>query len=282
MKQIILTFSFLLIINLLYAQSPWTQEQGSGFGQLSLMAIPTYNEFFDRDSDDLRTSNREYTEISTQAYIEYGVLDGTTVVLDAPIKFLSAKDGLLDSLGVILESGNLTSLGNIKISARQRIYNDGVAVAAQLSVEIPTGKYDDATGLRTGYDAWTFTPSVSVGGGLGKGYIYGYGGVGIRTNDYSNYLNVGLEGGYHPFEPFWVMMFFDVLQSFDNGERIDPPNNLETGFYVNNQEWASLGLKLLYNINDNIGLTASTTLSAFAAHQVPASPSLSVGVFTEW
>lgn len=281
MKYTTLVFSLLLSTNFLYAQSPWTQEKGSGFGQLSLMAIPKYNEFFVKGSNDLYTSSREYSETAVQAYVEYGVIEGTTLVLDAPIKFLSAGEELLDSLGTT-ESGNLTSLGNTRFSVRQRIYNDGVAVAAQLGVEIPTGKYDDATGLRTGYGAWTFMPSVSVGGGLGKGYIFGYGGVGIRTNDYSNYFNIGLEGGYNPFDKFWAMLFFDVIQSFENGERLDPPNNQQTAFYVNNQEWASLGLKLLYNVNDNIGLTLSTTLAAFAANQVPASPSLSLGVFTEW
>jgi len=281
MKYITLVFSLLLSTSFLYAQSPWTQEKGSGFGQLSIMAIPKYSKFFVKDSSDLFTTSREYSETSVQAYVEYGVIEGTTLVLDAPIKFLSAGEKLLDSLGTT-ESGNLTSLGNVRFSVRQQIYNDGIAVAAQLGVEIPTGKYDDATGLRTGYDAWTFTPSVSVGSGLGKGYIFGYGGVGIRTNDYSNYFNVGFEGGYNIFEPFWAMLFFDVIQSFENGERLDPPNNVQTAFYVNNQEWASLGLKLLYNVNDNIGLTLSTTLAAFAANQVPASPSLSLGVFTEW
>jgi len=280
MKQCILIFSILLTANFLYAQSPWTQEKGSGYGQLALLAIPKYSDFFAKGEDNF-TSSREYSETAAQAYVEYGVLEGTTLVLDAPIKFLTSGEDLLDTLATN-EAGNLTSLGNIRLSVRQNIYNKGPNVAVQLGMEIPTGKYDDATGLRTGYDAWTITPSVSVGGGLGKGYIFGYGGIGIRTNEYSNYFNVGLEGGYNPFEPFWVMLFFDVIQSFENGERIDPPNNVQTAFYVNDQEWASLGLKLLYNINDNIGLTASTTLAAFAANQVPASPSVAIGVFTEW
>lgn len=280
MKQCMLIFSILLTANFLYAQSPWTQEKGSGYGQLSLMAIPEYNEFFVKGADNF-TASRKYSETAAQAYVEYGVLEGTTLVLDAPIKFLTSGEELLDSLATN-EAGNLTSIGNVRLSVRQNIYNKGPNVAAQLAIEIPTGKYDDATGLRTGFDAWTFLPSVSVGGGFGKGYAFAYGGVGIRTNDYSNYLNVGLEGGYNPFDWLWLMLFFDVIQSFENGERIDPPNNVQTAFYVNDQEWASLGFKVLYNIKDNIGLTASTTLAAFAANQVPASPSLAIGVFTEW
>jgi len=270
---------FLFSISL-QAQSPWTQKMGGGFGQLSFMSIPSYDSFFANDTDTSRISAREYSEFAAQFYVEYGILRNTTLILDAPLKVLNAAK--LDSLSLSNKAGTLTSLGNTRLSVRHSFLSKGVALAGQLMVEFPTGKYDDATGLRTGYDAFTVLPSISVGGGLGKGYIYGYGGVGFRTNDYSHYFNGGIEGGFRPFESFWVMVFFDTIRSFKNGERIEPINNIESGFYVNDQEWASAGLKLLYNINDNIGLTASTTLAAFAANQVPQSPSLAIGVFMEW
>jgi len=267
----------------LQAQSPWTQEKGGGFGQFSLMAIPTYDTFFAKNLNGMsRISDREYTEIGAQIYLEYGILENTTIVLDAPFKVLNASEPIINIAPLPYESGTLAGLGNIRLAVRQGILTDGVHLAAQLLAELPTRRQDDATGLRTGYDAFTILPSLSVGGGLGKGYIYGYGGVGFRTNEYSTFWNVGLEGGYNPFEPFWIMLFFDVYQSFENGNRTDLISYRASGFYVNDQEWASLGGKLLYNINDKIGLTAATTLSAFAGNQVPKSPSIALGVFTEW
>lgn len=286
MNRFIPIFILLISTISLQAQSPWTQEKGGGFGQLSFMAIPSYNSFFENSVDTSRLSARYYSELAAQVYVEYGILENTTIVLDAPFKVLNVNglDTLVVPVDTLLpnEEGTLAGLGNIRLAVRQGILTESVHLAGQLMVELPTSRYDDPTGLRTGYDALTVLPSISVGGGLGKGYIYGYGGVGFRTNDYSHYFNGGFELGYNPIEPFWVMLFFDVIRSFENGERIDPPNNLESGFYVNDQEWASGGLKLLYNINDKIGLTASTTISAFAANQVPQSPSLAIGVFTEW
>ncbi len=267
----------------LQAQSPWTQEKGSGFGQVSFLAIPTYNSFFAKDFEDMsRVSDQDYMEIGAQVYLEYGIFENTTIVLDAPFKVLTASEPTVDIDPFPFESGTLAGLGNIRLAVRQGILTEGVQLAAQLLAELPTRRQDDATGLRTGYDAFTIQPSLSIGGGLGKGYIYGYGGVGFRNNEYSTYWNTGLEGGYNPFEPFWVMLFFDVYQSFEDGERTELDSYRASGFYVNDQTWASLGAKLLYNINDKIGLTASTTLSAFAGNQVPQSPSLSIGVFTEW
>lgn len=281
MNRFILVLILLSFGISLQAQSPWTQEKGGGFGQLSLMAIPTYNSFFDNTSeDDSRISDQDYTELGAQIYVEYGILENTTIVFDAPFKVLTASEP--NNALAPLEAGTLAGLGNIRLAVRQSILSDGFQLAGQLLAEIPTRRQDDATGLRTGYDAWTIQPSLSAGAGLGKGYIYGYGGVGFRSNEYSTYWNVGLEGGYNVFEPFWAMLFFDVYQSFENGERTEIATFRESGFYVNDQEWASLGIKFLYNINDTIGLTLSSTLSAFAGHQVPKSPSVAIGVFTEW
>jgi len=262
-----------------HTQSPWTQEKGGGFAQLALGAIPTYSDFFSTGIGS-RISNRDYSELGIQAYAEYGLLDGTTIVGSIPLKFLHAGDKVT-TVG-ITEEDNLVAPGNLKLAVRQRIYSDGITVAGQLGVEVPIGSYDDDSGLRTSYDAWTVTPLVSVGTGFGKGYAYAYGGVGIRTNDYSYNFVGGMEGGYKVLKPLYTMLFLDINRSFYNGTRVESGANLDSGFYVNNQEWVSLGLKLLFEINSNMGVTASSTLIAFAANQVPQSPSVSIGFYSKW
>ena len=279
MKKIFVLITVLCLCNLIQAQSPWTQEKGGGFAQLSLMAIPSYDSFFN-GSEEARVSDRDYSEFGMQVYAEYGLFENTSIVLDVPFKILNAGESNVSVLE--FEEQRLAGLGNIRLAVRQGILTDGLQLAAQVLAEIPTRSQDDDTGLRTGYDAFTIQPSLSIGGGLGKGYIYGYGGIGFRNNEYSTFWNVGFEGGYRPFEPFWAMLFFDVYQSFEDGERVANYPYSDSGFYVNDQAWASLGLKLLYNINDKIGVTAASTLSAFAGNQVPQSPSVSLGVFTEW
>jgi len=277
-----LTGLFILIFSgcLLTAQSPWTQDKGAGFTQLSLMAIPTYSDYF-KDNNQTRSSSREYAEFGVQAYGEYGIINGTTLVGSIPLKILQAGDQT-NSVTINTHEGSLVAPGNFNLAIKQRIYNDGIAVAGQLGVEVPLGKTDIATGLRSSYDCWTVTPLMSVGGGFGKGYAYGYGGVALRTNEYSHNFVGGLEGGYKFFKPLWTMLFLDVNRSFTNSSPLEYAALLDSGFYVNNQEWVSLGLKLLFEINDNIGLTASSTLIAFAANQVPQSPSVSIGFYGKW
>lgn len=279
MKQLTITILLIFVGIMLCAQSPWTKEKGSGFAQLALNVIPSYSEFF-KDQNLTRVSSREYAETSTQLYAEYGILNGTTLVGSIPLKFLKAGDQL-DSISFTQE-GNLVAPGNFKLAIKQRIYSDGVAVAGQLGIEAPIGSTDVTTGLRSSFECWTFTPMVSVGGGFGKGYAFGYGGVGLRTNEYSHSFNGGLEAGYKILKPLWTMLFLDINRSFLNGDRLEDPALLDSGFYVNDQEWISAGIKFLFEINDNMGLTAASTLSAFSAHQVPKSPSLSLGFYGKW
>lgn len=279
MKHLTSTFLLVFIASMLFAQSPWTKEKGAGFAQLAVNAIPTYSEFF-KDQNLTRVSSREYAEFGAQLYGEYGIINGTSIVGSIPLKYLTAGDQI-DSI-VLTQDGNMFAPGNLKLAVKQRIYNDGIAVAGQLGIEVPLGKSDISTGLRTSFECWTFTPMLSVGGGFGKGYAYGYGGVGLRTNDYSHTFNGGLEAGYKVLKPLWTMLFLDINRSFSNGDRAESFAILDSGFYVNDQEWISLGIKFLFEINDKMGLTASSTLSAFAAHQVPQSPSVALGFYTQW
>jgi len=280
MKCLTATILLIFITSILCAQSPWTQNKGGGFAQLGLNAIPTYSDYF-KDNTDSRTSSREYSEFGIQAYAEYGLLNGTTIVGSIPLKILQSGDQT-DNVTVNTRSGSLIAPGNFQLAIKQRIYDNGITIAGQLGVEAPLGSTDIPTGLRSSFECWTVTPMLSVGSGFGKGYAYGYGGVGLRTNDYSHTFTGGIEGGYKVLKPLWTMLFLDVNRSFKNGNRVDASSVQDSGFYVNDQEWVSLGLKLLFEINDNLGLTASSTLIAFAANQVPQSPSISLGFYGKW
>ncbi len=277
-RLIVLMCSASMLGTLANAQSPWTKDKGAGYAQLSLMAIPTYDEIFVGGLETTALS-RELSELGLQFYGEYGIIDGTTVIVDAPFKILSSGKEISPS---VLEEGTEAVPGNLRLGVRQKLYSDAFAAAVQLTLELPTSKYDNPTGLRTGYDALTILPTVSIGSGFGKGYAYAYGGVGFRTNEYSTYFNGGIEGGYKFFDRLWTMLFFDVVSSFKNGERIDPPNNVLTGFYLNDQGWASFGLKLLFEINDKMGVNASSTVGILGANNVPASPSVAIGFYTKW
>jgi len=49
--------------------------------------------------------------------------------------------------------------------------------------------------------------------------------------------------------PLWIAGVINLLQSFQNGSRQDPINNLRTGLYVNDQEFIAWGLKIFVPSN---------------------------------
>ena len=132
--------------------------------------------------------------------------------------------------------------------------------------------------VQEGYDAFTFQPRVSIGKGWERAYLFGYGGFGLRTDDFSSFWRLGVEGGYRFFDRLTLAAFSDVLQSFEDGDVELPTTNLETGLYVNDQEWASLGLKALFDITQSFGVQA-TVHGALSGNNVPRAPLVGLGVY---
>lgn len=279
MKKIITLLVCLSAFTALSAQSPWAQAKGGGYAQLAYQIIPEYTDFFTGIDDSTRVSQRPYTDAGIQLYGEYGILNNTTIIVNAPFKMLNsgAADGL--ALG---NEGSLSKLGNISVAVKQQFLNDPLAIALTLEAELPTGAYDESNGLRTGYDALSIIPKVSVGIGMDKFYAYARGGVAIRNNDYSNHLMVGAEAGYRFFNRLWFMLDADVYNSFEDGTRTDPLINSLSGFYVNDQEWVAFSAKLLFNITPRLGVLGTSTIGIISANNVPMSPHFSGGVFYNW
>ncbi len=277
-KFIYIAILVALIFNNINAQSPWVQNKSEGYGQLSYIVIPEYNEFF--GSSEKIIAPRSFSESIIQLYGEYGILNSTTLIADIGYKLLKAGDAI-DTTS-ITQAGNFSNLGNINIALKQKLIDKNFALAFQLAAAIPTSQYDEATGLRTGYDALTLTPTLNFGKGFNKSYFYTYAGVGLRNNDYSNIFTGGAEFGYKFFDRLWAMVFADVVRSFKDGDRIDLAENLESGFYLNDQEWVTARIKLLFEIKENIGLNFSSTILGLEGNRVPASPSISIGFFVKW
>ena len=261
-------------------QSPWTREAGHGFAQLSTYAVQ-YDKLYTSGSGDFRTS-REITDVTVEAYGEFGLTDDLTLIGRVPYKLLDAGDAVANpSLPSTIRDASLTRFGNLAVALRQRWLDDDFTLSGQLEVELPTGDFDQSSGLRTGYDAFTFAPLVSIGRGFGRAYAFGYGGFGFRTGDYSNTWRLGGEAGYRVLEPLLVAGFVDVVQSFEDGDVRLPTTNLETGLYVNDQEWVAFGVKGLLQLGEGIGLQA-TVQGAFDANNVPKAPLFGLGFTFEW
>ncbi len=261
MKKLAILILLFTSINF-FAQSPWTKNKDEGYLQLSYTTISNYDKLFGKSDIALP---RKISDNTLQLYGEYGISDKTTLVANLPLKMLS---GINDKIMV----------GNMQIGIKHNFYKKKWLLSGQLNVEMNTSEYDATSGLRSGYDAWTFTPMFLAGRGFNSWYIQAFTGVDIRTNDYSSNFKLGGEIGYKAIDWLWIAGFLDGVASLKNGDVVLPAQNLATGLYVNDQSFAGFGLKFIGEFNDKFGANIGFG-GAFAGRNVAKAPALSFGLY---
>ena len=263
-----------------HAQSAWTQPEGEAFLQASLTNIGPYDTLFRRSGPDF-TTGREITETSLELYGEYGLSEGWTLVGNLPFRSVDAGDLVSGATlqPVTIEEGSLSALGNLLVGVRHPLSAPGAdtALAAQLDLELPTGSTDSATGLATGLDAFTLRPWLSVGRGYGKAYAQAHLGLSLRTDSYSHDWRLGGEVGYRFTESLLVAGTLDLVDSFENGSVDLDPRRLETGLFIDEQEYLSPGIKALWQFGERFGLSASLR-GAITGNNVPEAPFVMIGL----
>ena len=284
MKQILTYFIFLISISM-FSQSPWTQEKGKYYTQLSFTTIPSYNELFGKP--DIRT-NGNITDNTIQLYTEYGLSNNTTFLVNIPLKLISVKnyaytDPAIDCVGDCSEklNGSKTAFGNIEIGLKHNFYKKNWLVSAQFSVETNTSTSNDKFQIRTGYNAWTFTSIFTAGKSFKKTYLQTFIGYKIRTNKYNSNFKMGGEFGRKISKNIWLIGFMDIEISFKKDDQNLSILNGSTGLYVNNQEYSVVGIKAIGEISNNFGMTASLP-AAFFGNNVAKQVALSIGVYKKF
>jgi len=272
MKKIY-TIVMILSAQLLLAQSPWTQEKGKFYTQLSFTTISNYDEIF---GDPDYETDREITDNTLQLYGEYGLSNKTTLIVNLPVKFISTGDAVNATPFIAEES--TSALGNVSVGLRHQFYNKKWIISGQVNVEANTGTFEAASGIRTGQDAWTFTPTLNVGRSFDKFYIQAFTGIDIKTNDYSNNFKIGGEVGTKVHSKIWLIGFVDIVNSFQDGDVAIPLSNAATALYVNNQEYGAFGLKAIGEINNSLG-GILTFGGAFSGNNVAKQAALTFGLY---
>lgn len=275
-----LTSLFILFLFVSYstlAQSPWTQKEGEFYTQFGFSTIPNYTGIF--GEPDYNTE-RKITDNTYQLYGEYGVSDKTTILINIPFKNLSSGDLTFpeETENIFTEEKTINSFGNIEIGAKHNFFNKKWLISGQLNIEFNTSTYEELSGLRSGYDAFTFTPLVNIGRGFDKFYVQAFTGFALRTNDYSSNFKIGAEAGAKLLNRIWIIGFLDIITSFDNGDFIVPTENLLTGLYVNNQEFSAYGLKFIGEISPKFGLIAGFG-GAFSGNNVAKQAAYNFGIY---
>ena len=280
---LILIFLFLFIGS--KSQSPWVASEKGYYFQLAYNTIPEYNSLFNGKEEAFQTS-RYVQDKTIQLYGEYGITNDLTIITSIPYKLL--QSGELNPNAEFAQheiptGATVNTLGNIQISAKYKLMDKKWVAAGQLRIEFPAPVSSGIeSGLMPGYDAFSIAPIASIGRGWNKFYGYYWLSGIFRTNNYSEYLNTGIEGGWKPFKGFWFIVYGELLHSFKNGSRSLPPPEKQFGLYSNDLEHTSFGLKLLYEIdlksNNKIGFFAHAA-GAFSGFAVAHSPLLSLGIY---
>lgn len=273
---------FLFISVTVFAQGPWTQKKGKFYTQVSYTSIANYDEFF---GDPDYTIKGELSDNTLQFYTEYGLTNNTTLIVNVPLKLISAKDlkyldPAIDCIGDCSETINetKTALGNIELGIKHNFYKKDWLLSTQLSIETNTSTYFETSGIKTGYNAFTFTPLFLAGKSFGKSYLQSFIGAKIRTNKYSNNFKIGGEYGHKIFKNLWLIGFLDIEKSLKDGNINLPDKNLLTSLYINNQEYGVLGIKAIGEFTQNFGVTASLP-AAFFGNNVAKQIAFTFGIY---
>lgn len=274
----ITNFLFLFICISAWSQGPWTQKKGEFYTQVSYSTIYNYNTLF---GDPEYTINGNITDNTIQFYGEYGLSNTTTLIVNIPYKIIALNNynnPAINCVGDCSEDFDVNALGNTEIGIKHNFYRKEWLFSGQFSVEANTSSYDSNSGIRTGYDAYTFAPMAMAGKSLGKTYFQTYMGVKIRTNKYSSNLKVGGEYGYKVLKNIWLIGFLDIEKSFENGDVQLPSSQVSTGLYVNNQEYGVFGVKAIGKITNSFGVTAGLPF-AFFGNNVPKQAAPTIGLY---
>ncbi len=281
MKKAVFILCFISCTMVAYGQNAWIQDKG--YSHLAFNTIPTYSKVYQSNGENWITT-RPLVDNTLQLYFEYGMDNKYGIIFNAPYKMLQSGDQLNDNPSIPdnpVQAGNLNALGNLQIGFKYNLLGGKHLLTGQLLVELPTGQFDANTGLNTGLDATTIAPYIIYSTGSEKLYFNASVGFGIKNNNYSDDWRLNTELGFKPIKKLWIAGVIDIVSSTNNGNVVHPETLLQTGLYVNNQEYFSYGLKGSFDIYKGLGLSGAM-FGAGSGNFVAKAPSGNLAVYYKW
>lgn len=274
MNRIVFGLLVLFSSSVALAQSPWTKEKGKAFVQLGGSSI-TYTNV--KLNGVATGTGRNNSDVTAQAYAEYGVtkkLEGTLIL---PYKFLSYKNSVT---GI---SQSFSGLSNITVGAKYKLLDKKFKVSGGVFFQANTIDQNPLLGFRTGFDANTILPYITAGSTWKDLYYYANVGYGYMDNNHYDFVKVYAEAGYEVLKGLHVIGLLDVRTLLSNGSVINPNNTnyLMTANYLDRQEYVATGLKINYEfVKDKYGVNFSS-IGAPSFDNTPAAGSMNLGVYVK-
>lgn len=278
------TLILLLIIfpTYLFAGGPWLIPKKAGFFQLqTTLPISSFNRLFLENNQELNL-NRSVLDYTFQAYMEYGITDKLNLISALPYKYISTGNEVENIINTnLLPQGNLNGIGNFKLALKYRLSDKDLKASASIQSSLKTIAKKIENGLITGYDANSLGLYIAIGKSFSANlYSYFEAGINTYSNNFSTILDIHYELGYQLKPSLWIILTIDMRESLKNGS-FQNENLRQTGFYTNDQEYLSPGIKVNYELKNNIGF-ALATYAGLSGNYVGKVGMFSLGVYKKW
>ncbi len=262
-----------------FAQQAWTKEKGKFYAQVGASYL-SYSQLLNGkiSPSDWTALNGTFSDMTLQAYGEYGLTNRLMVSAQLPFKVTSSKNLVQPTT---ISEGSLASLSNVQAALTANFYNkEGIVLSGKANVGFPTAKFDAPTGLRTGFDAWSVEPSLLLGFGHAKFFASGEFGYVLRGNGYSNRVHGAGQIGkfFGKKKKILGIVNLELMKSGDDGTYNDG-TSLKTGLYLDKQSYLSPTIKFGYKSTNALTfwLSAGGGLAPITKN-IAASPGLTFSV----
>ena len=264
-----------------YAGGGWPQPKGALYLKLSQWWVISDQHFTNTGMIDPHLTRGMY---NTSIYGEYGITERLTGIVYFPFfSRATLNEQVSGTTGQTIIEGDATnSIGDTNISLKYALLKDKpVILSAAITMGLPLG--NDSGGrdgsLQTGDGEFNQMLTLFASKSFKLGSIYPfltlYGGYNNRTNNFSDEIRYGIEGGFS-FKRLTLLARIDGVSSMQNGA--DNFNESGTSLFANNTEYVAFSPEIAYNVTESIGISASYG-GAFSGRLIYANPSYSVGVF---
>ncbi|MFB6258598.1 MAG: hypothetical protein ABEH38_07880 [Flavobacteriales bacterium] len=286
---------FFLLLAFLFALpafSTWPQGAGKGYFNISFTYL-RYHELI--DGADLQNGfqhhalQRTVSDHTLNAYFEYGLTERLTLMGDIPYKIMRTGAELHETKaypypGDTVQAGRLNAMGNVVLGGRYLLSKGDLLWSAQLMVGMKSAQYQEASGLRSGYDAWYATPRLRLAKGWGGTYLEASFGYRYKTNGYTNDLISDNEFGIRiprsKDRETWIIIPFGAELPLGQGG-YDDGRSVHTGTYRNGEGFVDVGLKVNHELYKGLTLNLAT-LGALWARHGGNEMTLTAGISYDW
>ena len=285
-NSILIFFALFLFGSQLNAGGPWPTGKGKAYIKLSEWWTVFDEHYTDQGRLDPNVTNGIF---NTFAYVEYGVSDRFTAILNAALVSRNLMNNVRSATTreILFPGDALTSFGDVELGLKYNFskYGAKFPVSATITLGIPTGVSlgGEFNNLQTGDGEFNQIFQIDAGTGFQLGnapaYVSGFVGINNRSQGFSEEFRFGAEVGVGLLnKKLWLSGKLNAIESFKNGDTAATVTS--TSIFANNAEFLTLGLEANLYITKKLGVSAGFA-TATRGEIIASAPSYNVGFFLD-